>query len=62
MPCPGVLTKSPRLDSSGKASNEGGERSGTTEHNWEGNGKEVSSVAAGQVQRSILKRLYGLIF
>lgn len=44
-----------------QASNEGGERSGTTEHNWEGNGKEGSSVAAGQVQRSILKRLYGRI-
>lgn len=32
-----------------------------SEDNWEGNSGVVSSVAAGQVQRSMLRRLYRLI-
>jgi len=43
------------------ASNGGGERSGIIEDNWEGNRGVVSSVAAGQVLRSMLRRLYRLI-
>ncbi len=43
------------------ASNGGAERSGTIEDNWEGNSGVVSSVVAGQVQGSILRRLYELI-